>query len=337
MFVLISSVGYARHLFETVSASTAKTHLNLLTLVWNVLESTARLKLNPWDKKKITRRQGVVHSRRELTVEELVKVCGTAKGEMRVLLALGIYCGLRLGDAALLVWSNVDMVKGVISLIPMKTARRTQKRVTLPIHKALYALLSETPPKEREGRVIPEIAARYEQYDAALSKDINTLFASVGIETHAAVPGSKRNRADCGFHSLRHTFVSLCAAGGVPQSVVQALVGHGSPAMTAHYTHIGLQTAQNAVASLPDVTGAAPAPTAAQGDVGAVLGMLEGLDKAGLKAVAARVGELLNAAEEPLKPDTKGKRMVTGEIPIAELAPAQAANRKRARTTASDA
>jgi len=35
---------------------------------------------------------------------------------------------------------------------------------------------------------------------------------------------------------------------------VQSLVGHGSPAMTAHYTHIGIKTAQNAVSVLPDVT-----------------------------------------------------------------------------------
>ena len=46
-------------------------HPTCCRLVWNVFESTARLKLNPWDKKKITRRQGVVHTRRELTIEEL--------------------------------------------------------------------------------------------------------------------------------------------------------------------------------------------------------------------------------------------------------------------------
>ena len=34
---------------------------------------------------------------------------------MRLLLALGIYCGLRLGDAACLDWSNVDMVTGAES------------------------------------------------------------------------------------------------------------------------------------------------------------------------------------------------------------------------------
>ena len=37
---------------------------------------------------------------------------------------------------------------------------------------------------------------------------------------------------EVGFHSLRHTFVSLCRAAGAPLSVVEAIVGHASPAMT---------------------------------------------------------------------------------------------------------
>jgi len=49
---------------------------------------------------------------------------------------------------------------------------------------------------------------------------------------------------EVGFHSLRHTYVSLHAERGTPQAVVQAIVGHGNPAMTAHYTHIGEETAR---------------------------------------------------------------------------------------------
>ncbi len=51
---------------------------------------------------------------------------------------------------------------------------------------------------------------------------------------------------EVGFHSLRHTFVSLQAERGTPQSTVQAIVGHGSPAMTQHYTHITNEAAQQA-------------------------------------------------------------------------------------------
>ena len=43
---------------------------------------------------------------------------------------------------------------------------------------------------------------------------------------------------EVGFHSLRHTYVSLHAERGTPAAIIQGNVGHGSPAMTEHYTHI---------------------------------------------------------------------------------------------------
>jgi integrase len=270
---------YAGHLMKLVSATTFNRHMNALALVWRVLTKRARLSFNPW--KAIGRKRFSVHSRRELTIKELGDVFNKAQGEMRLLLALGTFCGLRLGDAACLDWGCVDMVRGIISLVPQKTARRSQKRVTLPIHRTLYAMLEAIPKAMRHGYVMPAMAARHQSFNAALAKDVANLFLSVDIKTNPnavtatekaafkaamkkakdegteppkAKPKGPRARADCGFHSLRHTFVSLCAAGGVPQSVVQSLVGHGSPAMTQHYTHIGIETAQKAVALLPDVT-----------------------------------------------------------------------------------
>ncbi len=54
----------------------------------------------------------------------------------------------------------------------------------------------------------------------------------------------KRTAVEVGFHSLRYTYVLLHAERGTPQATVQAVVGHGSPAMTAHYTHIGEDTSR---------------------------------------------------------------------------------------------
>ena len=310
---------YAGLLLKRVSATTFNRHMNALALVWRVIAKEARLSFNPW--KAIGRKRFTVHSRRELTVEELGRLFNAAQGEMRLLLALGTFCGLRLADAACLEWSNVDMVKGIISLVPRKTARRSQKRVTLPIHRALFEILAEIPERKRRGLVMPSMAERYNSYNAALAKDVADLFLSVDIKTNLNAktkseqdadkkasdeakaqaiaeghPAPKfkakakgdRVRADAGFHSLRHTFVSLCAAGGVSQSVVQSLVGHGSPAMTQHYTHIGIETAQRAVALLPDVTGASTLPEepdATGAKLGAVLAMLGGLTKLELEEV----------------------------------------------------
>jgi hypothetical protein len=62
---------------------------------------------------------------------------------------------------------------------------------------------------------------------------------------------------EVGFHSLRHTFVSLCRAANAPLSVVESIVGHSNPAMTRHYTHTSEAAAGAAVAALPDITGQA--------------------------------------------------------------------------------
>ncbi len=113
------------------------------------------------------------------------------------------------------------------------------------------------------------------------------------------VSAEKRKRPEAGFHSLRHTFVSLCAAGGDPQSVVQALVGHGSPAMTAHYTHVGVDAAKSAVLALPDVTGADAARPASAGAVGTVLDTLAELSVADLRTVAETAQELIHKQETP--------------------------------------
>jgi integrase len=305
---------YVTELATEVSASTYNRYLNVLTLVWRILFKVARLTHNPW--KETARKRFVVHSRRELTVEELGRIIEAAKGEMKTLIAFGIYTGLRLGDCANLNWSNIDMVKGILSIIPSKTARRLHKRITIPLHKVLWEMLNTVPSKARVGYVLPECHARFELYDGALSKEVQRLFRSVNIDTttNYTTPSNgkkKRNNADCGFHSLRHTFVSLCAAGGVPLSVVQSLVGHGNPAMTQHYTHIGLETAQNAIALLPSVTGKKVIEEKNDAKLEELKKLLTGLTDIGLE-------ELLKVAKHEISTRKKAKK--TEPIEVKEIA-----------------
>jgi hypothetical protein len=105
--------------------------------------------------------------------------------------------------------------------------------------------------------VMPEYAAAYLKRNSTVTARIQTHFADCGIVT--AAPERKqrvRRGVEVGFHSLRHSFVSLCANAGVPLAAVQSLVGHSNPAMTRHYTHIGIEAAQGAIAALPSVSGA---------------------------------------------------------------------------------
>ena len=70
----------------------------------------------------------------------------------------------------------------------------------------------------------------------------------------------KRAVVVAGFHSLRHTFVSLHAQAGTPQAVLMKLAGHGNPMMKEHYTHISEATARQSAAALPAIIGEPPVP-----------------------------------------------------------------------------
>jgi integrase len=242
--------------------STYNKHLNLLTLVFRVLKNKARLTGNPWED--IQRKRITAQGRRELTIDELRNVCQSATGELRVLLALGLYSGLRLGDCATLRWAEVDLPRNMIRRIPNKTARRNPKPVIVPIHPVLKEMLETTTPEQRAEYVSPEIAALYLRRSDMVTDMVQRHFIACKIKPHKPGTGGKGKRAvvEVGFHSLRHTFVSLCRESNAPLAVVESIVGHSSPAMTRHYTHVGELAAGRAVAMLPSIMGdnAATAP-----------------------------------------------------------------------------
>ena len=242
-----------------LSPNTYNKHLGLLTLVFRVVKGKAKLTENVWED--LQRKRLATNSRRELTMEELRKVCQSATGELQILLAMGIYSGLRLGDCATLRWCEVDLERGLIRRIPNKIARSPNpKTVQIPVHPTLAAMLSAIRAEERTEYVLPKTAATYAHRTDEVTDSIQAHFKACGIKVWKSGTGpdskdGKRAVIEVGFHSLRHSFVSMCRAGNVPLSVVEALVGHSNPAMSRHYTHVGELAATTAVAALPAVIG----------------------------------------------------------------------------------
>lgn len=250
---------YLAELAAIASPNTYNKHASLLRLVWRTVGAEARCTFNPWENVR-RKAQPKTNGRRALTLDELARVCSPLTGEMRLLFALGLYTGLRLGDCALLEWGAIDMARRVIVTVPRKTAR-TGRTVEVPIHPALLAMLAETPTERRRGHVVPETAELYGRSKGVLlSKRIQAAFEAAGIETGAKVAGYARGVARVGFHSLRHTFVSLMGNAGAPLALVQSIVGHSNPMMTAHYFHARTDALADAVSALPQVA------TLSQGD-----------------------------------------------------------------------
>jgi integrase len=296
---------FAGALGTDLTATSFNKYIVLLRRMWKVLSihPDARLEGNPWAD--IHPKLQATHSRRELTVDELSKVITSLTGEMRTLFAIGIYCGLRLGDAATLKWGNVDLTRRIMMLVPSKTSRRSGgKQVQIPLHNVLFNILLEMPHTKRSGYVMPELAKLYQRKGtrgADLSKRIHKVFENCDIETGCTVDGYSRGGVDVGFHSLRHSFVSLSANAGVPLAMVQALVGNSNPAMTRHYHHVDLASVQNAIASLPNVSGKDMIEEKSDAKLEELKKLMAGLTDKGLE-------DLLKAAKHEISTRKKDKK-----------------------------
>ena len=247
---------YATDLWSKgITPSTYNAHTKFLRSMFKVLHTRAGLINNPWEGIPLMEKEQ--EGRRNLTPEELESVCAKAKGSIRYLISLGLYSGMRLGDCVNLRWAEVDLKKGVITHMPMKT-RRKNKEVRIPLHPVLQAMLQELRRKRKGTHLFPAEHKRYQNDPSAISKEIQEFFSEdCEIATTEDVKERKhRLRAivRVGFHSLRHSFVSLCAANHVPQVAIMELVGHGSPAMTALYSHAGDEQKAQAIAALPSMT-----------------------------------------------------------------------------------
>jgi integrase len=236
------------------SSGTFNFMLFVLRYVFRTLKDEARLPDNVWMKAR--KKTSIAFSRRQLTIDELKKVCGTATGELKTLFAIGIYTGLRLGDCATLKWGEVDLRRNQIRRIPNKVARRHPVPIVIPIHPVLSEMLASIPANERGSFVLPKTASVYfSPSKPAVSSAIQEHFKANGIETSGKREIGTRPVTLVGFHSLRHTFVSMCREANAPLSVVESIVGHSNVAMTQHYTHVSELAASNAVNLLPAVTG----------------------------------------------------------------------------------
>lgn len=250
---------YLRVLKIDHTASTYNNRVCVLREICRVLGDEAGFLDDPWAGVRLLADDS--HTRRELTREELLRVLKAAEEvetrEWKILFLLGIYTGQRLGDCCCLKWSDVNLERGVIQLIPRKTRKHMKGvPVTIPIHPTLKEALDEVEERggERNLYVCPSLAEWYlggEHW--RISRGLEEIFKKAGIKTSVKIEGRKTATPDATFHSLRHSFVSFAVNGGVPLAVVQSIVGHTSNAMTRHYYHENEEVLRKAIAAIPNV------------------------------------------------------------------------------------
>jgi integrase len=209
--------------------------------------------------------------------------------DLRDLFTLLAWTGLRLVDAVCLRWGAVDFKRNVITLAPQKTARREGKQVHIPMFPAVAELLN----RRQEGHVLnpagcvfSDLHAAYQHEPASLSKRITSAFETAGMKTTEQREGRARGVVVFGAHSLRHYFVTVATAAGMPAAMIKSITGHTTDAMLEHYQQIGADMAVEIAArihakprALPAVASDAPGlPDAITVKRAALQSILDALD-----------------------------------------------------------
>ncbi len=259
---------YARDLNAAkLSASSYNQHRNLLRMVWRVLADECRLTVNPWDRITPKKLNSLANRKRSLTPAQFEALLNATETEpdLHDLFLMLAWTGLRRVDAVLMKWGSVDFARRVISLAPVKTARRQGKVVHIPIFPAALEVLNrrqEGKPVNPKGLVFPDMAADYERDATVLTKHVRQAFERAGIETTEDRADRQRNSAVYGCHSLRHFFVSAATAAGMPDAMIKSITGHATDGMLEHYQHLGADLAAGLADRIQSNGNAAKLPAA---------------------------------------------------------------------------
>ena len=238
---------------EGLRDKTIRVDLKTLNTRLRACVRAGKLPQNPLDA--VALPDGASEVREPFTLEEVeLLVAAAQKSDPPFVLPilLGAFCGLRLGDAVAVRWSDVDLLRGTLTYEPKKTSRK-RRRLTLPLHPRIRDELAQIEaPEGADAPLCPELERIRLGGNSGLSLRFQKLLKSAGI-AQLTTGGRGRGRAFNArtFHSLRHTYVSALEAAGVPPDQRMLLAGHLDTKSHSTYSHTSLETLRQAVEKLP--------------------------------------------------------------------------------------
>lgn len=152
---------------------------------------------------------------------------------------LGLYCGLRAGEIFALQWIDVDFVNRKISIRDPKGVFNRFAQMNNLVYEMLHKryinqLSDEYVFTKRGGGKINEVSDQFQRI-------VNRLGLNENIT-------DQRNKVV--FHTLRHTFASWLAMGGIDIFTIKELMGHSDIKMTQRYMHLAPNKFASAIAVL---------------------------------------------------------------------------------------
>ncbi len=244
------------HEAKELSRGTANLSLKVIRVCLGEAVRQGLLTLNPAAGVPVLKKRGEA-KRRAFTIAEIKRVLAACSDdvEWRGLVLFGVYLGQRLGDLAKLTWRALNLEQNEIAF----TARKTGRRLVLPLVKPLIDYLSTLPASDDPDAFIFPNAAKATR-TGTLSNRFRDVLVSAGLveaRTHEATGKSRdstRASSEISFHSLRHSATTFLKAAGVSDALAREIIGHESAAISRGYTHIATDDLRREMEKMPDVT-----------------------------------------------------------------------------------
>lgn len=187
-------------------------------------------------------------TREAFSEQELEKILTTAPDFIRNIFIIGFFTAFREGDISTLRWDEIIWEQGIIRRKLLKTGVIVEVPIMPPLAKFLQSQIGNG-----SEFVLPDHAKMYQENPSGISYRVKKfLEEELHIVTTKKVPGRSRAVSIKDVHSLRHTFCYFAGVAGIPLVVVQNIVGHMTPDMTAHYTaHADRKTKREKLALMP--------------------------------------------------------------------------------------
>jgi integrase len=203
---------------------------------------------------KRAKHRGEKNARRPFTFPEMKKILKSADPEWQGMILFGLYTGQRLSDISKLTFQNLDLESDELAFVSRKTGRPMRIPLAAPLQRFIAKVPAGDDPTQP---LFPRAHAT--NRTGTLSNQFYDIMADAGLvesRNHQANADGRsvaRRFNAIGFHSLRHTATSLMKNAGISPAIVQDIIGHDSPAISAHYTHIDETAKRKALSAMPDL------------------------------------------------------------------------------------
>ena len=241
---------------KKLSGNTTLKHYNFLNSVFNLLEQQELILRNPV--KRVVTPKKKAHEPEYLTAEEAKEILKNSKNtQMELPFALGLYTGMRRGEMCGLTWDCVDFQNNLIrvrlnrlnvggDIIIKQPKSESSERTLNMVPELKFALLSEFEKQQKNKKLLGN---QYQDSSFVIChNDGEPVRPNYLSEMFQRWFKRKENKGLHFItpHELRHSFVALAIAAGIPLYEISQALGHQYIGITSKiYAHLLDKTHKN--------------------------------------------------------------------------------------------